>query len=136
MNNFVNNISEKQVLNLEANEKGMDGGRFQMLAGYLGDSAFLDEMVKEFLEELTAVFKDFPERLVGKQFDEIARECHKYMSTSGIFGLEQLSANLLLLEKAAQGREPAEAKHLLALIQTDLDNAGISVAALLKKKKR
>jgi len=131
--NFANNISEKQVLEMYANAKAIDEQRFQMLADSLGDSAFLEEKVAEFLKELPAKFKDFPEQLVGKQFDEIAHECHKYRSTSGLFGLGQLSADLLLLEKAAQDRNPADTMHLLAVIQTDLENAGISVAALLKK---
>jgi len=111
----------------------IDERRFWVLADSVGDSTFLKEMVMEFLEELPAKFKDFPDKLAGGQFEEIARECHKYKSTSGIFGMEQLSSTLLLLEKAAQERDPVEIKRMIVMGSTDLDSACISVAALLAK---
>ena len=111
----------------------MDERRFRILADSVGDRVFLEEIVMEFLKELPAKFKDFPEKSAGGQFEEIARECHKYKSTSGIFGMEQLSSTLLLLEKAAQERDLAEMQRLIAIVWTDWGNAGIAVTAMLAK---
>ena len=111
----------------------MDERRFQLLADSVGDSAFLEEMVTEFLAELTAKFKGFPKKLANEQFGEIAHVCHKYKSTSGTFGMEQLAATLLLLEKASQDRNPVEIQRLMAIGWTDWENASIAVVAMLAK---
>ncbi len=114
----------------EAESPALDPKTIRDIRALNGGDALVDQVLQEFLGDLSAAHTDLTAALGELDFRSIARTAHRVKGAAATVGASKVEARCAALQEAAAGKDMAAVAHGIALLVGDTRGVELALADL------